>query len=115
MNDNNDTSDSRFSYFFLGLGLGVAGAVLFAPRSGAHTRSLLSEKADEGQAYLGSRYADVKQTVAAKYSDVKKTVEEKVNVGAETAKRTEKSVRAAVDAGKEAFNREMNAPETNIV
>ena len=42
--------DSKLSYFFLGLGLGVAAGVLFAPKSGAETREFLRSKAEEGGA-----------------------------------------------------------------
>jgi len=41
--------DSKFSYFFLGLGLGVAVGLLFAPKTGSETRDLLLSKADEGK------------------------------------------------------------------
>ena len=40
--------DSKLSYFFLGLGLGVAAGILFAPKSGAETRDFLRSKAEEG-------------------------------------------------------------------
>ena len=36
--------DKRFSYFFLGLGLGVALGVLFAPKSGEETREFIKDK-----------------------------------------------------------------------
>ena len=47
--------DNKFSYFFLGLGLGVAAGLLFAPKSGPETRDLLRSKADEGKEYLKQR------------------------------------------------------------
>ncbi len=47
--------DNKFSYFFLGLGLGVAAGLLFAPKSGPETRDLLRSKADEGKEYLKRR------------------------------------------------------------
>ena len=43
--------DNKMPYFFLGLGLGVAVGVLFAPKSGEETREFLSNKADEGKDY----------------------------------------------------------------
>ena len=36
--------DNKLSYFFLGLGIGVAAGVLFAPKSGAETREFLRAK-----------------------------------------------------------------------
>ena len=39
--------EKRLPYFFLGLGLGVAVGMLFAPKSGEETRDFLRKKADE--------------------------------------------------------------------
>ena len=47
--------ENKFSYFFLGLGLGVAVGLLFAPNSGAETRDLIRSKADESKDYLRRR------------------------------------------------------------
>ena len=47
--------DNKFSYFFLGLGLGVAVGLLFAPKTGLETRDLIRSKADEGKDYLKRR------------------------------------------------------------
>ena len=41
--------DKRISYFCLGLGIGVAVGILFAPKSGEETRLLLRSKADESK------------------------------------------------------------------
>src|SRR5689334_10338266 len=54
--------DNKFSYFFLGLGLGVAAGLLFAPKSGEETRRLIGSKADEGREYLKQRTTDLKDT-----------------------------------------------------
>ena len=55
--------DNRFSYFFLGLGLGVAVGLLFAPKTGAETRDLILSKADEGKEYLKRAAADLKDQI----------------------------------------------------
>ena len=53
--------DSKLSYFFLGLGLGVAVGVLFAPKSGQETRELLKSKAGEGADYVKRASVDLRE------------------------------------------------------
>ena len=45
-------ANNRFNCFFLGLGLGTAGGLLFAPKRGAATRNYLQSKTQEGTDYL---------------------------------------------------------------
>ena len=52
------------SYFFLGLGLGVAVGVLFAPKSGEETRDFLRSKAEEGTDYVKRRADDLRDSAA---------------------------------------------------
>ena len=56
--------DNRVSYFFLGLGLGVAVGVLFAPKSGEETRDFLRSKAEEGTDYVKRRADDLRESAA---------------------------------------------------
>lgn len=84
--------DNKFSYFFLGLGLGVAVGLLFAPKSGAETRDLLLAKADEGKEYLKQRSADLKDSA----SDI-------LEKGKSAVTRQRDNLTAAVDAGKQAY------------
>jgi gas vesicle protein len=85
-------NDNKFSYFFLGLGLGVAVGILFAPKSGAETRELLREKADEGKDFLRRRSGEFKESA-----------NEWVDRSKETLTRHRESLSAAVDAGKQAY------------
>ena len=57
MEDNN-----RLSYFFLGMGIGVAIGILFAPKSGEETRKLIRSKADEGKKYVKKRTEEVRES-----------------------------------------------------
>lgn len=79
-------------YFLLGLGLGVAVGVLFAPQSGEETRGLIKSKAGEGGDYIKRRGDDLKGS-AAEIADRGKTV----------WNRQRDQVSAAVDAGKQAY------------
>jgi gas vesicle protein len=84
--------DNKFSYFFLGLGLGVAAGLLFAPKSGPETRDLLRSKADEGKEYLKRRSAEVRDQAA----DV-------IDRGKSTVTRQRDNLAAAMEAGKQAY------------
>jgi gas vesicle protein len=84
--------DNKFSYFFLGLGLGVAVGVLFAPKSGPETRELLRSKADEGKDYLKRRSYEVRDQAT-----------EAIERGKSTVLRQRENLSAAVEAGKQAY------------
>ena len=84
--------DNKFSYFFLGLGLGVAVGLLFAPKSGAETRELLLTKADEGKEYLKRRT-----------SDLRESAEEVIEKGKTAVSRQRDNLSSAVEAGKQAY------------
>jgi gas vesicle protein len=84
--------ESKFSYFFLGLGIGVAVGVLFAPKSGQETRDFLRVKADEGKDYL-------KKRSDALYDSAGEVVEK----GKSAITRQKDQLAAAVEAGKQAY------------
>jgi gas vesicle protein len=90
--------DKRFSYFLLGLGIGAALGVLFAPKAGAETRGLIKEKADEGKEFLKRKSAALCDTAA-----------EAVDRGKHAVARQKEQISAAVEAGKHAY-REAVAP-----
>ncbi len=91
--------DNKFSYFFLGLGLGVAVGLLFAPKTGAETRDLIRSKADEGKEYLKRRTVDLKESA----SDV-------VEKGRSAVNRQRDNLSAAVEAGKQAYRDAVRNP-----
>ena len=66
--------DNKFSYFFLGLGVGVAAGLLFAPKSGPETREMLRSKADEGKEYLKKRSYEVRDQATEVIDRGKSTV-----------------------------------------
>jgi gas vesicle protein len=92
--------ESKFSYFFLGLGLGVAVGVLFAPQSGEDTRALLRSKAGEGTDYLKKQGETLRESAS-----------EMVERGKSTLGRQKDQLVAAVEAGKQAY-REAVADES---
>jgi gas vesicle protein len=91
--------DNKLSYFCLGLGLGVAVGVLFAPKSGAETRELIMSKANEGTDYVKRRGVELKETAA-----------DTVERSKETLRRHKDNLASAVEAGKQAYRESLNTP-----
>jgi gas vesicle protein len=84
--------DNKFSYFFLGLGLGVAVGLLFAPKAGSETRDLLLTKADEGKEFLKRRSNELRDTAA-----------DAMEKGKTAVTRQKDHLSAAMEAGKQAY------------
>lgn len=96
-------SDNRFSYFFLGLGLGTAVGLLWAPKRGTETRNYLRSKTEEGTRYL----KDQSQQILDGASD---TIER----GRRIVQDQMKSVSDAVDVGKQAYRDTVAAPPASL-
>jgi gas vesicle protein len=94
--------DNKLSYFFLGLGLGVAVGVLFAPKSGVETRALLREKADESTEY-----------VKRKSNELRDQAVEAVERGKDQVQRHKENLSAAVEAGRAAYREAINNPSAD--
>lgn len=84
--------DKKLSYFFLGLGIGVAVGILFAPKTGEETRDLIRSKAGEGKDYLRRRGGELKESA----SDL-------VDKGKSAVQRQREQLNAAVEAGRQAY------------
>lgn len=84
--------DSKLSYFFLGLGLGVAVGILFAPKAGDETRRLIRHKADEGADYVKRRGSELKDSAA-----------DLLDKSKEALKKQKETLASAVEAGKQAY------------
>ena len=95
--------DNKLSYFFLGLGLGVAAGILFAPKSGPETRELIKTKAGEGTEYLKKRTGDIKDTA----SDL-------MDKGKGLLNRQKDQLNQAVEAGKQAYREAVGSGERNV-
>jgi gas vesicle protein len=91
--------DSKLSYFFLGLGLGVAAGVLFAPKSGAETREFLRSKAEEGTDYVKEQADNLKETAAEALERSKQTIQ-----------KHKENLASAVEAGKQAYREATTTP-----
>lgn len=86
---------SRFSYFLVGLGIGAAVGLLFAPRTGEETRG-----------YLRDRYGELRDETRRRSREVRDRAEEYSERGKEFVDRQRESIEAAIDAGKHAYREE---------
>ena len=84
--------DKKLSYFFLGLGIGVAVGILFAPKAGEETRELIKSKAEDSKEYLKRRSDDLREQASGL-----------VDRGKDAVARQKDQLAAAVDAGKQAY------------
>ena len=91
--------DNKIPYFFLGLGLGVAVGVLFAPKSGKETREFLRDKAEEGTDYVKRKSSELRDQAA-----------DSIERGKQHIARQKDNLVAAVDAGRSAYRDAANAP-----
>lgn len=87
-----DENNNNLSYFFLGLGLGVAVGLLFAPKSGPETRGLIADKADEARQQLRRQGEGLRDST----SDL-------LDKGRDLLAKQKDQINAAVEAGKQAY------------
>ncbi len=90
-----DSSGSKFSYFLVGVGIGALIGILFAPKAGEETREFLRERADEG-----------KDFAQRKARELRERADELLEHSEELVKGSKDKLTAALDAGKEAYQRE---------
>jgi gas vesicle protein len=87
------------SSFLLGLGVGVAIGMLFAPKTGQETRELIKNKAGEGTDFLKERGDEIKQTAT-----------EWVDKGKDALGKQRDNLADAMEAGRQAY-REAVGPQ----
>jgi gas vesicle protein len=80
------------SSFLLGLGVGVAVGMLFAPKSGQETRDIIKNKAGESGEYLKQRGAELKDSASGW-----------VDKGKDAMNRQKDNLNEAMEAGKQAY------------
>ena len=83
------------NYFLVGLGIGSLIGVLCAPKSGEETREYLAKRTREGN-----------ELARKKTRELRDRVEETVERGKEIVTQVEGRLATAIDAGREAYQRE---------
>jgi gas vesicle protein len=81
------------NYFLVGLGIGSLVGVLFAPKSGADTRSYIAKKTREGN-----------ERARKKVREMRERAEDTVEHGKKMIAQTEGRIAAAIDAGLKTYN-----------
>jgi gas vesicle protein len=79
-------------WFLLGIGVGAAVGILYAPQSGNETREILMAKAEEGRELLRKRAREAKEQ-AGQWADR----------GKEAYNAQKEQIRSAVEAGRNAY------------
>jgi gas vesicle protein len=87
-----ENEDSKVPYFFLGLGVGLAAGLLFAPKSGEETRRYLRSRAEDGADFVRRKSGDLKEQAG----DI-------LERGKDAVRRQREQFSAAVDAGRSAY------------
>jgi gas vesicle protein len=90
-----DNAGAKISYFLVGVGIGAIVGILFAPKSGEETREYLSQKADEGKEYAQKKARELRERA-----------DDLVERGKQVAGRQKDQIAAAVEAGRDAYQRE---------
>ncbi len=90
---------NKLSYFFLGMGIGVAIGILFAPKSGEETRRVIRDKADESRGYVKQRADEVRTQATGA-----------VERGKDVISKQRDHLSAAVEAGKSAYREAVEKP-----
>ena len=91
--------DNKLSFFFLGLGLGVAAGILFAPKSGQETRQLIKSKANESGDYLKRQSEQIRDSAG-----------DLIDRGRSVLNRQRDNLSEAVEAGKQAYRETVGSP-----
>jgi gas vesicle protein len=94
---------SGFGYFLLGLGIGVAAGILWAPRAGEETRQIIADKAGESADYLKARAQEGTEYVRQRTDDLKQSASDLYEKGRTTVTKQRDTLNAAVEAGKQAY------------
>ena len=94
---------SGFGYFLLGLGIGVAAGILWAPRSGEEMRQILADKAGESADYLKNRAQESTDYVRQRATDLKQSASDLYEQGRSTVSKQRDTLSSAVEAGKQAY------------
>lgn len=73
-------------YFLMGLGIGAAAGILYAPKSGPETRDFLRRKSEEGARYAKQTAADAMDLAKQKADELRQTAAETIDSATQNMK-----------------------------
>jgi len=86
---------TNVNYFVVGLGIGSAIGILFAPKSGRETREYIAKKTREADEYTRKKARELRERA-----------EDAFGRGKETITQAKGQLASAIDAGRDTYNRE---------
>lgn len=89
-------------HFIVGLAVGAAAALLFAPKSGEETRLAIRNQSRRVKAIAGEKAEELQERFEGGYEKTKQRVEEGIASAREKLDEKKDSAREAVDAGRAA-------------
>jgi len=90
-----EKTNSKATYFLVGLGIGSLISILFAPKSGEEVRESLTRKAKEGSEYARNKVRELTEQD-----------EDLIDRGNQMITHKQEQIATAIDAGREAYQRE---------
>jgi gas vesicle protein len=90
-----EKTNSKATYFLVGLGIGSLISILFAPKSGEEVRESLTRKAKEGSEYARNKVRELTEQA-----------EDLIDRGNQMISHKQEQIATAIDAGREAYQRE---------
>ncbi len=85
-------ADNNLPYFIVGVGVGVALGILFAPQAGEETRQDIRRRADEGREYVRRRSGELRERAG-----------EVVEQGRDLVDAQRGQLHSALEAGRKAY------------
>jgi gas vesicle protein len=93
--------NKSLAYFFLGLGAGVAIGMIFAPKAGAETRTMIRSRASESGDYIRRRGTQLREGASGLIDKSKDVVT-----------RQREQLGSAVEAGRQAYREKVGGTGT---
>jgi gas vesicle protein len=100
-------NDSGLGALLLGVGVGVALGLLFAPQSGEETREIIVDRAKDGVVYAADVIEDLKMQVEAGLTNAGEAIEQLKERAEDTVADARERLQEAVRIGQDAYRNEL--------